>query len=403
MSVGENSGGGLAKRDGTLLIPLATLLIVLDRRPSVQPLVWLLALLMSSRFVLDRGRAGRVYLGVPLLAFVAIAAASLVWSDDPRYSAPAVISLGAFVIIIMYMASFITSENAARLMTHGCFAAALLTVVDVLARPAVASGPSGFRGVFTHKNWLALAMGLLVLGALLTPLRRTLLGKIEAAVGIALLLLAHSVGSFIAIAIALAFAGSKRWVMPSLSPIVRRALGRASVVCALVLLYLNRGRLGDFVSQIGKTKSVDRRLQLWQLVLRFGARRPVVGWGFRGTWSNTGGVTARIEAALGGFQAFAAHNGYLDVFLQLGVVGLLCVAGIVVIAFRRARWSAASDASYWMAAVVFIAVFTMSDSFIAGHAGWFVLALAYTYQINGPAGHVGGVAGLLRNTGRVRA
>jgi O-antigen ligase len=50
--------------------------------------------------------------------------------------------------------------------------------------------------------------------------------------------------------------------------------------------------------------------------------RPWLGYGFSGFWNEDSPVVQTIWAALD-WKAPSAHNGYIDILLQIGVVGLL--------------------------------------------------------------------------------
>ena len=71
------------------------------------------------------------------------------------------------------------------------------------------------------------------------------------------------------------------------------------------------------------------RTVIWKSVLRFAADRRWLGYGFDVFWSH-------VRWAAGDLPS--AHNGYLDLLLAMGVVGLLIFVGGFLTVGSRACW-----------------------------------------------------------------
>jgi exopolysaccharide production protein ExoQ len=64
--------------------------------------------------------------------------------------------------------------------------------------------------------------------------------------------------------------------------------------------------------------------------------RPLLGYGYGAFWLGERGPSARVWAVT--WDAVHAHNGYLDLWLQIGVIGaLLGISLVLVILIRTAR------------------------------------------------------------------
>jgi exopolysaccharide production protein ExoQ len=144
------------------------------------------------------------------------------------------------------------------------------------------------------------------------------------------------------------------------------ALGAVAVVLAAALLIRNAGTpegrtpvyLGLFgavvlagvsvalfseqlLGILGKTDDLTGRLTIWQTVAETAAQRPWFGWGYSSPWVPWVEPFNDLVVRRGVLQLHA-HNAWLDVWLQLGVVGLVLFTALVVsIAWRS--WFAAVD------------------------------------------------------------
>ena len=97
-------------------------------------------------------------------------------------------------------------------------------------------------------------------------------------------------------------------------------------VVSAVLLYLTLGRAMMSAASATLNRSDDltgRATDIWPVVLAMAAEHPILGVGFGNAWFLEG----ELSLAVGVEQA---HNGYLDVYLQLGLVGCLLLAGVMI-------------------------------------------------------------------------
>jgi len=139
---------------------------------------------------------------------------------------------------------------------------------------------------------------------------------------------------------------------------VRRAGGRTvyyvvyAAVAAAAAAVLWFGRDAIFTT-LGRSSDLTGREGIWAEVLQRAQQHPVVGWGFATPWLPwdpmfDGWIVDHGQTVM------QAHNMWIDVFLQLGVVGLVLVIGIYVafvwrswfFAIDRPRWDLRSDRPY---------------------------------------------------------
>src|SRR5262249_6338256 len=104
-----------------------------------------------------------------------------------------------------------------------------------------------------------------------------------------------------------------------------------AVLASLASVGFWNGLTGAGAAVLGRRTDLTRRATgIWPLVLEQARLHPVVGSGYGGVW----GLHGPLSQALGLEQA---HNGYLDVYLQLGIVGAVLLAFFLLGFCVRAR------------------------------------------------------------------
>lgn len=87
----------------------------------------------------------------------------------------------------------------------------------------------------------------------------------------------------------------------------------------------------SFTYSLGKDPGLTGRVELWALSITWIGDRPLVGHGYDAFWSDYYGPAADFRAASGWLVAPHAHNGFLNLCLDLGLIGvLLFLAGFVI-------------------------------------------------------------------------
>jgi exopolysaccharide production protein ExoQ len=201
-------------------------------------------------------------------------------------------------------------------------------------------------GVTTNKNALGLIVYLVSLGALWNI--RALLKDKEApnrtrrlvaqgtllTFGIVLLQMAHC-----ATAVACFVLGSGLMLATSLRSIRNRP-SRVHALCLGIVLAGGLGMLfgGQSVvtSALGRSSDLTGRTDIWKASIA-AAGNPVIGTGFESFWNTN---VDKVARGLPGYweihNLVSAHNGYIEVYLDLGWVGVCLIALILVSGYRRA-------------------------------------------------------------------
>ncbi len=200
-------------------------------------------------------------------------------------------------------------------------------------------------GVTTNKNTLGVITFIIALGALwsfLTLLRakgrhdrgRHLLAQgTLLAFGVALLALANSATSVACFALGTVL------ILATYLPWIRRRPGRVHALVLMILLVggvtMLLGGQASVVHVLGRQTSLTGRTEIWAAVLPV-VPNALVGAGFESFWL----PGPRLEEVYSRLSQYMhvneAHNGYIEVYLNLGWIGVGLIAIILISGYRGA-------------------------------------------------------------------
>jgi len=102
----------------------------------------------------------------------------------------------------------------------------------------------------------------------------------------------------------------------------------AFIICyGTVTPLIGRLSLMDVSSFFGRNETVTGRSEIWAILVPYAMEKPILGHGFGGFW------TTEMRA----LSSSSSHNGYLDVFLNIGLFGLLFLAIYILSCGRKAQ------------------------------------------------------------------
>jgi O-antigen ligase len=114
----------------------------------------------------------------------------------------------------------------------------------------------------------------------------------------------------------------------------RVVLAMAGLCAAIVIAGAAVYYLPLLTRLLGRDATLSGRTEIWKHVWPFILRRPLLGWGYAGFWRGIQGESFNLVAALR-FIVFHAHNGYLEIWLELGILGLIFFALSYLRAWRK--------------------------------------------------------------------
>jgi O-antigen ligase len=335
----------------------------------------------AATFGLLLGTRQTAFLSSPamlLAALAVLAFASISWSIAPGETKTQSVSLAGTLICAAFLAFCFEPARLVRLVARVVLGLAVLTILLALAVPSVGqmqeAYPGAWSGPWLEKNrtGAVMAMGMLACLAASVGARRAWAWWLGAALCLVMILLAESATSLAAALVGTAammfVLACRRGPAFAALTVYGALVGMAGV--AALLAFAPDLLLG----LLGREMDLTGRADIWQAVERRIADRPLTGHGYGGFWHGD------QHAPIGwiwrdiGFEAKAAHNGWLDAQLELGAVGLVLVTGFmaaalvsalrVIVRDRVALWAL----PVWCAVMVFAtseSVLMQANNFVA--------------------------------------
>ncbi len=353
----------------------------------------LLAAGLTTVFVRRRRAAAVLMANVPIVLFFLYCAISVSWSDYPDIAFKRWMkAVGDFVMVLVVLTEADPRMAVKRLLARAAFLLIPLSVLFIKYYPELGRGYDRwtwspyYAGVATGKNalgyiclvlglgslwrWLAAFRGedgkpaagpLIAHGAVLAMIV-WLFWKADSATSLACFLLGGSL---------LAIAGLRKSTRTG--PVATVFIGLLVLLAASVL-FLSSGT--GLVQAMGRDTTLTGRTDLWDQLLRI-PTDPLFGTGFESFW-----LGERVEAFWRTYwwHPNQAHNGYLEIFLNLGWMGLALLAAVVVGAGRSIRRAFRRDpemARLCLAYLVVALLYNLTEAaFKSFHLMWFAFLLA---------------------------
>jgi O-antigen ligase len=377
-------------------------------------------LIAASLFILLRRKINWSQIlrtNIWILLFFLYCGISIIWSDFPFVAFKRWIKGIGNVLMVLVILTEAHPVEALKTIIRRC--AYVLVPLSVLLIKYFSdigrgydrwTGKAVYMGVGYNKNslgYLCLVCGFFFLWSLFTPpgnrrrqffnyerlLQLIFLGMIFWLLG-----KSASATSFgcLFVGICVAAATGVRFVKKNLNSITLYAL---AIVFLLTIsgLYLDLARIA--VDGLGRDMTLTDRVPLWEELLGMSkdsififpydkgntglwekllemSKNSLFGAGFESFW-----LGPRVEELWKKYwwRPTQAHNGYLEIYLNLGIVGLLLLLGVVQATYRSARRTLDLDFNYGrfrMGFLITILLYNVTEAAFQGQALiWFVFLL----------------------------
>jgi O-antigen ligase len=309
--------------------------------------------------------ARAVWRGKLALALVFVAALSTLWSLLPSLTLARSISLLAPTALGLMLSSRFTPRELVRLVAVALSIAALLSAVVVVALPEQGISTIDYgvawSGVYGNKGGLGRAMALATTALVLVALdggRYRWLFWGAGAGTFMVLLFARSAGSLVVCLAVLLLIPLYR----ALRFRFTTALGLWILVVLLgaIALTLVASNLESSLSLLGRDATLTGRTEIWAAVVASIIERPWLGYGYNAFWQEWSGPSAAVLSAVG-WETPHSHNGVLDLWLDLGTLGIVVFVIGFIAAVRggviQARYGVDGSSNLWP--LVFLTFFTL--------------------------------------------
>jgi exopolysaccharide production protein ExoQ len=291
--------------------------------------------------------------------------ASVVWSVDPGETFRRSLALIGTSMVGLYVGMRYEPKQLLRILAVCIGIGAIASLVAGLVVPSIGILPDGaWQGVFFLKNALArlMALGALCFAVLAIGQRRYRTVSIGMIVlCFTLMVLAKSATALVVSLMVFALLPFRRILAWPNRRLIAPMIAAALVAVPAALWAIKN--MDAILGVLNRESSLTGRLPLWHLVRQEIVSRPLLGYGFSAFWTSS--EAARIQSIVV-WDVPNAHNGFLEVLLGVGLVGLaILAAGLLanlVRSVRAVRADGDVDHAWPLVFLIFLVFYSLTES-----------------------------------------
>jgi len=283
---------------------------------------------------------------------------SILWSDFPFVSFKRWIKgIGVLIMILIVLTDPEPVEAIKTLIRRCAYVLIPLSIVFIKYYPDLGraydpwTGIPYYQGVTTSKNMLGqlcLVLGFFLFWSMLTMWRKRDLSFDKKEMFINLLFFAmilwvlnkaNSATSLMCLIVGISF------LIVIKIPLIRKNVDSIGIylLIAVIAYWILESTFGItrlIIESLGRNITLTDRTYIWKELLGMGTN-PLIGVGYESFW--LGDRLTRIWADR---SINEAHNGYLEVYLNLGLIGLFLFLMVIVVAYRISKRELILDFDY---------------------------------------------------------
>lgn len=304
----------------------------------------------------------------PVFILTGLALVSILWSTAELLTLRRGIALLGTTFFGLYLVTRFSTEELLRVVTYTLGLCSLLSLLCCIFLPHLGIHQDhhalAWRGVYENKNTLGclMALGVVawIINALAEPRLRVLAGT-GGTLSLFMLIMSESITSLLIligllVIILLLYTFRRGYTGAAVVMGTLAAAAAAGLVLQPELLLLLTGREAN----------LSGRTDLWWAVWEATKQRPWLGYGYSAFWLGWQGPSAHLWHTLH-WTPLHAHNGYLELWLQLGLVGVAVFAASLGVNLFRSfpmlkteNWPGIFPCLFF----VFMAVYNVTESAI---------------------------------------
>ena len=300
--------------------------------------------------------------------------ASTVWSVDPGETFRRAIALVGTSMVGLYLGMRYEPRQQLRLIALVVGLGAIASLTVGLFAPGIGLAPDtndgAWQGIYHLKNALGrmMALGVICSAVIFLGQRRNrAVVAVMFLLSCALLLLSRSATAVVVSFLMMLILPFRRFLYFRIRPLIGVMSAVLVALTAVGLWALDHS--DQLFEALGKSASLTGRIPLWEYVWKEITQHPIQGYGFGAFWQSWEGE--RVSDAVNWEAAVPhSHNGFLEMWLGIGAVGL----AIVLIGFARnfraglrvAKSSRQIYPSWPLLLLIFTVLYNLTESSLLG-------------------------------------
>jgi len=297
--------------------------------------------------------------------------ASTIWSGDPGETLRRALALVGTSMAGLYIGLRYDPKQQLKMIALVVGFGAIASLAAGLLFPGIGFTPDGsWQGIYFLKNSLGrmMALGAICFALLAMSERRHRVVRVGMLVlCCALMLLSKSATAVVVTFLIFAVLPFRKALSLRIRPLI--GLGAVILVFGASFGFWFIENADRLLQAFGRSSTLTGRIPLWQLVLKEIAARPIQGYGFMSFWNSWEGE--RVSETVNWEVAVPhAHNGFLEVWLGIGIVGLtLMLIGMWRIfrsSLNTARTHRDIDQSWPLILLLFTVLYNLTETSFLG-------------------------------------
>lgn len=309
----------------------------------------LLLIFIRKDLLLKKGLINSLRKNSFLFLFILFAFLSILWSASQNTALIRILGVFGATIFGIYIALRFNNEEKISLISSTLKIIILLSLIFIYLLPdysVVGAGLDIWRGIFLFKNelgriaLLAFAVFSLEILSNFKSGFRIFLNLIFIVISVFFIIMSNTATALAVLPIVIVifffhyFAKLKDKSLRRVSLAIFFLMG----IIFLIAILLNFNLVLEF---LGRDDTLTGRTALWTAVVDSIKESPLVGYGFYGFWTGFNGAAGEIYPYIDPYTDIVhAHNGFLEITLDLGIIGLLLFAlhliSVIIFSFKLA-------------------------------------------------------------------
>ena len=325
-----------------------------------------------------------------LLTFLAFI--SFIWSAAPEFTLSNIRDMIVMTCFSIYFASRFTLKEQVQHIALTLLIGAFLSTVFAFTIPTLAihgaDHPGAWKGIYGYKNNLGSMMVLSLLAFFALPKDNSKFYKWSGfTFSLVLMILSTSKTSlvlFLLLMFIIIFYKNFHWKGKISILLIDLMILVSGCFSFLIFSYWV-----ELLSGLGKDPTLTGRTPMWGFVISKLMERPLFGYGREGFWAPNSqfAIAAGETVTTGGWIVPNAHNGFLDIALDVGLIGLLLFLITFIITFARSLKQAYatqySEKLWSLAFLCFLVMNNMTESFLLRGANvYWVLYISTAFTLS---------------------
>lgn len=335
-----------------------------------------------------------------LFGLIALAYVSKYWSIDPEVTSRRVIAMAINSAFAVYVGCIFRGAPLPRMLMNTSLVMAIGSLIMVFAFPRIGvhqmDNAGLWRGLWYEKNQMGLVM---VVGAVSSAAvlaadhlagngRKPWVPLLAFGLTTLLVMATQSKTSLLCWLLGVGMIGFW-WLLKQGGAAITIVAVWFAVVTSSLAAWLWNTDSAAILQALGKDPSLTGRTLIWEALMRRVAERPMTGYGFSAFWG-VDSIPAREIRLETQWPVPSAHNGWIDLLVQLGWPGAIFVGAVMLVSailvIVRLNGMGARE-GYW--SIAYLTVFTalsLSESVLLTHANlpWIlmlaIMSRAMTYD-----------------------